>query len=50
MTKIATNSAKSVSSKVRNFARELFTVDPAISRMLDNTYVAVQLNNRIWMV
>ncbi len=50
MTKIVAAPAQKVSSSFRAFIRDLVTIDPAIRRSLDNTYVSVQLNNRIWMV
>ena len=49
MTKIVAP-AKKVSSSFRSILHDLVTIDPAIRRSLDNTYVDVQLNNRIWMV
>jgi hypothetical protein len=50
MAKIVALPAKKVSNSFRSLVRELVTIDPAIRRSLDNTYVSVQLNNRIWMV
>jgi len=32
------------------FVRSAFTMDPAASRHLENTFVEVHLNSRIWMV
>jgi len=32
------------------FVRNAFTMDPAASRHLENTFVEVHLNSRIWMV
>ena len=50
MSKIVARPAKKVSSQLRSLVRELMTIDPAVRRSLDNTYVAVELNKRIWMV
>ena len=50
MTKIVAAPVQKVSSSFRSIFRELVTIDPAVRRSLDNTYVSVQLNNRIWMV
>jgi hypothetical protein len=49
---IAASLKKPVSSSatVRNFVRGVFTFDPAASRVLDDTFVEVHLNSRIWMV
>ena len=50
MSKIVAAPAKKLSSSFRSIVRDLVNIDPAIRRSLDNTYVSVQLNNRIWMV
>ncbi len=50
MSKIVAAPAKKVSNSFRSLFRDLVTIDPAVRRMLDNTYVSVQLSNRIWMV
>ena len=50
MSKIVTLPAKTVSSTVRNFMRNAFTMDPVATKMLDNTFVSVHLSSRIWMV
>ena len=47
---VATAVQNTSSSSVRKFVRGVFTFDPAASRMLDDTFVEVHLNSRIWMV
>jgi hypothetical protein len=47
---VAAAAQKTSSSSVRKFVRGVFTFDPAASRMLDDTFVEVHLNSRIWMV
>ena len=50
MSKIIAAPAKKMGNSFRSLVRDLVTIDPAIRRSLDDTYVSVQLNNRIWMV
>jgi hypothetical protein len=51
MTKIVVAAVeKTAPHTVRKFVRGVFTFDPAASRMLDDTFVQVHLNSRIWMV
>ena len=53
MTKLLTKTnsrASDTATAVKSFMRSAFTFDPIAARMLDDTFVSVHLNSRIWMV
>jgi len=44
------NAPPSNLANLSRMVRNAFTMDPAASRHLENTFVEVHLNSRIWMV
>lgn len=50
MSKIVTPPTVTLSASLRRLVRNAFTMDPAATKMLDNTFVSVHLSSRIWMV
>jgi hypothetical protein len=53
MTAAAAAARKATTSNLAHLSRMVrnaFTMDPAASRHLENTFIEVHLNSRIWMV
>ena len=47
---IARTAPTSNLTQIARFVRNAFRMDPAAARHLENTFVEVHLNSRIWMV